>query len=578
MEALNLSGDGARLYIPIARKFLGQMRAFYGINDRIEAGEIGGYYVRQLQLPDGTIIRLESNNGFDTISITSPPGDEVELETPEFIEEPLAEIPDPPVLPVADTDNFLAQWPYTETYANLSGQSIFNVTLGSGDTITPQAISRLGSMMTFTPSSTVNYRLESAYEWVRLYAHEDFKPKFLAAVVGAAFGTGNVVSYVDVSTQPGPVADTMPAAGLPFAVGATEFVPNRAVPIALQVTVGESVDNGDGTFTPVITSDLPIGVDDRFIAGPAFFPGNVTDWLNAFGNREYGEPPPTYTPIEYYVWNGSDFDLLGTASDVTYADGVAPDSFTIAPTFLGGSTITNGTTVLSFDADDWALDVTLVSSASLPPQIETPIALDTLGSFMIPVTIPSLGVTVDNGIVAYAGPVVVDLIGGTPYDFAYTPSTSGGTLLTDTSFLSDSTMYFNGASALPVPRIAQYLREYTGASNNWRGFVVTEVVNEPITLDHRYRSNPLGYSSYSWLGGMPQAQIVIHWPRAEGYGICVFEVPEDYEATLAGLDPGDRLAYQESAITVLLNNFASFALMASIHHVGEFAVLPRVIA
>lgn len=579
MEAIDLKGDGADGYIPIARKFLRQMRAFYSIDARIEAGDSGGYYARELTLPDGAVIRLESNNGLDMIRITVPArATPITFEQLAFPEPPPIEVPDALVPTVEPADNFLAKWPYTETYANLDGQSFFNLTLGEGSGIIASHLSPISTAVTFTTDATTNYRYEDVYEWVRLNAHEDFKPKFLAAVVGAAFGTGNVFSPMDFSTQPGPVDADMPAAGLSFAVGATEFIVDKQVPVTFDVTLGVSVDNGDGTFTPVITSNLPIGVDDRYIAGPAFFPGNSGKWQNEFGGGfvNYGDPPPGYTPIEYYVWTGSAFELMSTSANVVYQDATAPDTITLTPSVLSGASINDGIGIVSFSSEGWQVEAQIISPAALPPEIFTGTAISPFGLLLIPVTIPSLSVTVDNGIVAYGGPVVVSYSGGTPLDFAYTPSLSGGTLLTDSTFLSDPLNLFTGASAMPIPRIVKFQGQFS-TGNNWRGFIVTEAVNETITLDHRYRSNPLGYSRYEVNSAAPTAQIVIHWPRADGYGICVFEVPADYEAQLAAaVDADARAAYQASAIDVLLNNFASFDLMATVHHVGEYAILPRV--
>lgn len=64
--------DVAKTHVREARTLLGQMRSITGINDRIAAGEAGGFYKWSRQLDDGSRITAYSNNGLDTITIETP--------------------------------------------------------------------------------------------------------------------------------------------------------------------------------------------------------------------------------------------------------------------------------------------------------------------------------------------------------------------------------------------------------------------------------------------------------------------------------------------------------------------------
>lgn len=55
----------------VARKLLGSLRSMYGVNDRIAAGEGGGFYSMQARLVDGTLVQVRSNDGQDAIQITA---------------------------------------------------------------------------------------------------------------------------------------------------------------------------------------------------------------------------------------------------------------------------------------------------------------------------------------------------------------------------------------------------------------------------------------------------------------------------------------------------------------------------
>lgn len=63
--------DSAQAHVLTARKVLGRMRSMYGINARIAAGEPGGLFRRVVALADGSTIEATSNNGLDTLRITS---------------------------------------------------------------------------------------------------------------------------------------------------------------------------------------------------------------------------------------------------------------------------------------------------------------------------------------------------------------------------------------------------------------------------------------------------------------------------------------------------------------------------
>lgn len=56
-------------YVQRARRQLGGMRCYYGVNERIAQGEAGGFYHRWGYAPDGTRIHTITNSGQDTIRI-----------------------------------------------------------------------------------------------------------------------------------------------------------------------------------------------------------------------------------------------------------------------------------------------------------------------------------------------------------------------------------------------------------------------------------------------------------------------------------------------------------------------------
>lgn len=62
----------AKAYIHAARKNLGALRIIHGVNERIAAGEPGGFFRKLIQNPDGSIIEALTNNGNDTIRIFVP--------------------------------------------------------------------------------------------------------------------------------------------------------------------------------------------------------------------------------------------------------------------------------------------------------------------------------------------------------------------------------------------------------------------------------------------------------------------------------------------------------------------------
>lgn len=59
-------------YVREARRMLGALRTHYGVNERIAAGEPGGFYRQGRQLDDGSLLEVFTNDGNDTIRITSP--------------------------------------------------------------------------------------------------------------------------------------------------------------------------------------------------------------------------------------------------------------------------------------------------------------------------------------------------------------------------------------------------------------------------------------------------------------------------------------------------------------------------
>lgn len=89
---VELHGDPARAgaQLGAARALLGSLRCMYGVNERIAAGEPGGFYARQVLLPDGTRIEALTNHGLDIVRIHAAP-----VDRPADVE---AVAPRPPVL------------------------------------------------------------------------------------------------------------------------------------------------------------------------------------------------------------------------------------------------------------------------------------------------------------------------------------------------------------------------------------------------------------------------------------------------------------------------------------------------
>ncbi|MGZ8317512.1 MAG: hypothetical protein ACXWVD_00285 [Telluria sp.] len=61
-----------RSHVHDARTVLGALRSQAGVNERIAAGEAGGFYHRWAMLPDGTRVHAITNDGHDTVRIYSP--------------------------------------------------------------------------------------------------------------------------------------------------------------------------------------------------------------------------------------------------------------------------------------------------------------------------------------------------------------------------------------------------------------------------------------------------------------------------------------------------------------------------
>jgi hypothetical protein len=72
---VELYGDAARAghHLNTARGVLGMLRCMYGVNERIAAGEPGGFYVHRVLLADGTQIEALTNNGLDIVRIHAAP-------------------------------------------------------------------------------------------------------------------------------------------------------------------------------------------------------------------------------------------------------------------------------------------------------------------------------------------------------------------------------------------------------------------------------------------------------------------------------------------------------------------------
>lgn len=66
----------AKTYLLEARKMLGHLRIINGVNDRLAAGEPGGYFKGSKTMPDGTRIEVYTNNGHDALTIVAPQPEE----------------------------------------------------------------------------------------------------------------------------------------------------------------------------------------------------------------------------------------------------------------------------------------------------------------------------------------------------------------------------------------------------------------------------------------------------------------------------------------------------------------------
>jgi hypothetical protein len=65
--------EAGKAYVPTARRQMGAMKTYYGVNERVANGEPGGFYRDTRILPDGARIDTLTNDGLDTVRITAPP-------------------------------------------------------------------------------------------------------------------------------------------------------------------------------------------------------------------------------------------------------------------------------------------------------------------------------------------------------------------------------------------------------------------------------------------------------------------------------------------------------------------------
>jgi hypothetical protein len=82
---MQLYGDEAlaESHMRNARAVLGKMKTAYGVNERMAAGEPGGYFRTQRIMADGTRIEAFTNDGLDSVRITAPVKREVVAPIPE---------------------------------------------------------------------------------------------------------------------------------------------------------------------------------------------------------------------------------------------------------------------------------------------------------------------------------------------------------------------------------------------------------------------------------------------------------------------------------------------------------------
>lgn len=64
--------ERGKSYVQAARRQMGAMKTFYGVNERVANGEPGGFYRDTRELSDGTRIETMTNDGLDTVRIRTP--------------------------------------------------------------------------------------------------------------------------------------------------------------------------------------------------------------------------------------------------------------------------------------------------------------------------------------------------------------------------------------------------------------------------------------------------------------------------------------------------------------------------
>src|ERR1043165_4602324 len=242
----------------------------------------------------------------------------------------------------------------------------------------------------------------------------------------------------------------MPLRGSGFAVGTITNDPvfsdwDNVIPGVSTVMLGTSTDNFDGTFTPNISSSPQIGLAySRVVPGASLFPSNGGVWNSQIlNNQNPGDPNPLPSRMTWYLWNGSAWDSVLSDHEAPYIDTsiTGPVVVTITPTVYTYSVSDNATTCTTA-SDRWSVARTYNIGVSHSDSTTT------LGTnqFLVPVTIPSLGITLDNGVVATGGAVVIDA--DPAWNGAAAPvSGAGGSLLTSADFSSVVNSW--GSSVLP---------------------------------------------------------------------------------------------------------------------------------
>lgn len=568
MAAIQLQGVGASDFIPWALAELEQMKRTFGLAEDAEGQPIH-FYFRTVPIPGGGLIKITSNCGHDTVLIIAPPRPSSEFEEP-VAEETTITLPTEDLLPPPRPrrNNFLSKWPYATTYADLEDRAIYNVSLAVGASVSAVNLSSLGSQLRFVHGAPQDFPFEDTYDLVRDEGHEDFHRKFMVA----AYRVWHDTTGGDDASAAAWGSYSLPYPSLTMPLRADGFRLAMAIgtlPVSQQIfveastgapvltasvndpgtfTVGELVDDYDAAFVTNSDTTYPSGTigEPRLRERWEFTSEVAGRWSNFTNDWASIGEVDTSTP-----WTRSKYVTADPLTDVILEDFATFAGRAFSFTTPGGISLSLTTDSYHYYETDNYPSVPVVITAHR--DIVSAPAFD---GFVLP-TIPSLGLVVNQSIVAK---ITASEGYGT---FSWIDYYGSGTFSYD-----GMDLYIEPTSAWPLDSLPSNLFNFEFGDGGVEG--APYAVPPAYVADRTHHSIPFGEMRN---GSYSNKLITIHWPRADGYGICVLAVPSDYEDQVAALDGDARRTYQEGAIEVVLNNFASFDLIAAIHHVGEYAVL-----